>query len=309
MKYGVTAGILWALDTVILGIALAMTPFVATKEALFLAPFVSTFVHDLCSSLGMFLYLGVKKQLGQVARAVKTRSGRFIMLSALLGGPVGMTGYVMAINYIGPAYTAIISSVFPALGALFSYIFLKEKMRPIQIVGLFMSIAGVIVLGYVPGGAGEGNMFLGFVCALVCCVGWASEAVICAYGMKDPDITNEHALMIRQVTSAIFYGIVLLNVFKGWKFTISIVPTTATGIIAVAALFGTACYVLYYKSIITIGASKTMALNITYSAWAIVFSLIFLHTIPDIKGIICAVVIVSGSIVAGSDKKVENNKK
>lgn len=309
MIYGLTAGILWALDTVILGIALAMSPFMATKEAVFLAPFVSTFLHDFCSSVWMLIYLGVKKQLRAVARAVKTRSGRFIMLSALLGGPVGMTGYVMAINYIGPAYTAIISSVFPALGALFSYIFLKEKMRPIQIVGLFMSIAGVIVLGYAPGGSGEGNMLLGFVCALICCVGWASEAVICAYGMKDPDITSEHALLIRQVTSAIFYGVVLLNVFKGWNFTISIVPTTATGIIVIAALFGTACYVLYYKSITIIGASKTMALNITYSAWAIVFSLIFLHTIPDIKSIICAVVIISGSIVAGTDKKGKNHIK
>lgn len=303
MIYGLTAGILWALDTVILGIALAMSPFVATKEAMFLAPFVSTFLHDFCSSIWMFIYLGIKKEWGAVVQAAKTKSGRFIMLSALMGGPIGMTAYVKAIHYIGPAYTAIISSVFPALGALFSYIFLKEKMRPIQIIGLFVSIAGVIVLGYTPGGSGEGNMIIGFGCALLCCVGWASEAVICAYGMKDPDITNEHALMIRQVTSALFYGIVLLNVFKGWDFAISVVPTTATGIIIVAALFGTACYVLYYKAITIIGASKTMALNITYAAWAIVFSLIFLHMIPDIKSIICAVVIVTGSIVAAAEKQ------
>lgn len=309
VKYGLTAGIFWALDTVILGIALAMTPFMATKEAVFLAPFVSTFLHDFCSSMWMLLYLGIKKQLGQVVRAVKTKSGKFIILGALLGGPIGMTGYVHAINYIGPAYTAIISSMFPAIGALFSYIFLKEKMKPLQITGLCVSIAGVIVLGYTPGGSGGSNMLLGFGCALLCCFGWASEAVICAYGMRDPNITNEHALQIRQLTSAIFYGVVLLNIFKGWGFTISIIPTTAAAIILISALFGTASYTCYYKAIATIGASRAMPLNITYSAWAIVFSLIFLHTIPDIKGIICAVVILGGSIVAGSDKKVENNKK
>ena len=45
------------------------------------------------------------------------------MLGALLGGPVGMTGYLLAIKYLGPAYTAIISSLYPALGALLSYLF------------------------------------------------------------------------------------------------------------------------------------------------------------------------------------------
>lgn len=123
MITGLTAGILWALDTVILGIALAMTPFVSTEQAVFLAPFVSTFIHDFCSSLWMLLYMGIKKQLKNVIRALKTRSGKFIVLGALLGGPIGMSGYVAAINYIGPAYTAIISSMFPALGALLSYIF------------------------------------------------------------------------------------------------------------------------------------------------------------------------------------------
>ena len=46
MITGLAAGIFWAADTIILGIALAMTPFVSTEQAVFLAPFVSTFLHD-----------------------------------------------------------------------------------------------------------------------------------------------------------------------------------------------------------------------------------------------------------------------
>ena len=92
MVTGLSAGILWALDTVILGIALAMTPFVSTEQAVFLAPFVSTFVHDFCSSLWMLIYMGIKKQYKNVIRALKTKSGKFIVLGALLGGPVGMIG-------------------------------------------------------------------------------------------------------------------------------------------------------------------------------------------------------------------------
>ena len=46
MIYGVLAGVTWALETIILGVALAMSPFVETEQAIFLAPFVSTFLHD-----------------------------------------------------------------------------------------------------------------------------------------------------------------------------------------------------------------------------------------------------------------------
>ena len=46
MVTGLLAGITWALETVVLGIALGMSPFVSTEQAVFLAPFVSTFLHD-----------------------------------------------------------------------------------------------------------------------------------------------------------------------------------------------------------------------------------------------------------------------
>ena len=302
MFSGIVAGILWGLDTVILGVALNSTPFLSTEQAIALAPFVSTFLHDACSSLWMLLYMGIKRELGKVIKALKTRSGKFIILGALLGGPIGMSGYVAAIKYIGPAYTAIISSLFPAFGVVLSYIFLKEKMKPIQILFLMISIAGVIVMGYTPGGTGS-NVVLGFICAILCCLGWAAEAVICAYGLKDPNITDEQALQIRQLTSAIFYGVVIITFLKGWGFTLSLIPSKELGIIAASALFGTASYVYYYKAIAQIGPSKAMALNITYTAWSIVFAFIILHTLPDLKSVICGVVIVVSSVLAATDIK------
>ena len=303
MFTGLAAGILWGLDTVILGVALAMSQFVSTEQAIFLAPFVSTFLHDACSSVWMLIYMGIRKQYRKVLRALKARSGKFIILGALLGGPIGMSGYVAAIHYIGPAYTAIISSMFPALGAFLSYLFLKEKMKWYQLLGLAASICGVIGLGYVPGGSETKNLAVGFGCAILCCIGWAAEAVICAYGMKDPDVSDEQALQIRQLTSAIFYGIVILSVLRGWSFTVSIVPTKAMAIILLSAFFGTASYLCYYRAISKIGASKAMALNITYSAWSIVFALLFLHTLPDVKSILFGVVIVAGSLLAATDMK------
>lgn len=300
MLEGIFSGILWGVDTVILGIALGMTPFVTTEQAMFLAPFISTFLHDFCSSLWMLIYMGSRRQINKVIRAIKSRSGKFIVFGALLGGPIGMSGYVAAINFIGPAYTAIISALYPALGAFFSYVFLKEKMNKIQLSGLAVSILGVIGLSYTPGNKMPGNLLIGFACALLCVVGWASEAVICAYGMKDPEVNDEQALQIRQLTSAIFYGIVILPAVSGWNLTLSLINEKATLIILVSALFGTASYVMYYRAINKIGPAKAMPLNITYSAWSILFTFVFLNTIPDLKSIICGLIIICGSLVAAN---------
>lgn len=311
MIYGLTSGILWGLDTVLLGIVLTMTPFISTDEAIFLAPFISTFLHDLFSSIWMILHVIIKGKLKKTIMAINTKNGGIIILGALLGGPIGMTGYLLAIKYIGPAYTAIISSLYPAIGAFLSYIFLKEKMKPIAIIGLFLSILGIIILGYVPGGEVV-NLGLGFACALLCVIGWSSEAVICAYGMKDDEVSPEQSLQIRQLTSAVTYGFLIVPIIKGVKFTLGVIPTTATRIILVTALAGTASYLSYYKGIHKIGATKAMSLNITYSAWAIVFGVILLDNSVDLKSIICCILIMCGSVMAAGDiselKSIFKNK-
>ena len=121
--------------------------------------------------------------------------------------------------------------------------------------------------------------------------------------MKDPQVSNSHALQLRQLMSALFYGLIVLPVIGGWSFTVSALPTKAFGFIALAAFFGTASYLCYYKALGNLGVSKAMPLNITYSAWAIVFSFVILGTVPDLKSIICGIVIVMGSLIAAAEKK------
>lgn len=300
---GLCAGIFWALDTVVLGIALSKAVFFENEQAVFLAPFVSAFLHDLCSCIWMLLYTGGKRQYKRVWRALKSRSGKYIILGALAGGPVGMTGYVFAIRYLGASYTAMISALFPALGAFLSYIFLKERMRRSQLIGFWVSVCGMVVLGYSAQGERPENFVLGIACALLCVTGWAAEVVICAYGMKDPEVDNEQALMIRQSVSALFHGIVILNAVRGWKFALTVLETEAFGIIALSALLGTASYLCYYKTIKNLGPSKAMALNITYAAWAVPFEVLLLHTVPDLKTVLCGTAVLAGALIVAGDWK------
>ena len=84
--------------------------------------------------------------------------------------------------------------------------------------------------------------------------------------------------------------------------------------IAIAGLFATVSYLFYYKAIAKIGASKAMALNITYTAWAMIFGLLYDavlrmndpgHAIawPSALTILCAFVVLVCSIFAAADFK------
>ena len=231
MKYGLFSGCLWGLDTVILGIALTMVPFIGTAEALALGAIVSSALHDVCCALWLLLYMGVRGRLKDTLAALKTRSGKVVVLGALLGGPIGMTGYVIAINNIGAGYTAIISSFYPAFGTLMAVLLLKEKITPGRVVAL----------------------------------------------------------------------IVVLPIFGAWAFTWNAIPNPGTAVVALAALAGTCSYLFYYKGISVIGAARGMALNISYSAWAVLFGLILLGTVPGPVEIVCCIAILCGTILAACD--------
>lgn len=302
MKYGLFSGILWGLDTVVLGIALSMSPYIGTAEAIAFAAIASSFLHDACSAIWLMLYMGAKRRLKDTLAALKTRSGKVVMLGALLGGPIGMTGYVIAINNIGAAYTAIISAFYPALGAFLSFVLLKERMDAKQIAALVAALVGVMAMGYISAGDSEmGNATLGLIGAVLAVVGWGSEAVLCAWGMRDDAVDNETALQIRETTSALVYGIVVLPLFGAWGFAASAAPSLATGVIALSALAGTASYLFYYKGISVIGAAKAMALNISYSAWAVVFGFVLQGVVPTPAMVFFCVLILAGTVLAASD--------
>ncbi len=306
MLAGMIAGITWAIETIVIGIALAMTPFVSTEKAIMLAPFVSTFVHDFFSAVWAFIYNGIKGNLPSVAKALKTNSGKFVALAAVIGGPVGMTGYVLSVANMGASIGAVASAIFPAIGAVLAFFFLKEEMQWYRWIFLILSLFGVYGLSYSPEILIK-NFWLGCLGTLMCAFGWGIEAVIIANSVQDVAVTDEIALLIRQTTSAVTYGIVILPVIGGWSFTLRLFSDTGWLVptIAIAALFATVSYLFYYKAISQIGASKAMALNITYSAWAVLISIVVLknYSLLNPVTIACAIGVLVFAVLAGADYK------
>ena len=278
MTAGVLAGVTWALETVILGIALQMSPLSSDGRIAFLAPFIATFLHDAFSAGYMLLYNIVRGNARSLFAVCKKKTVLWLILSSAIGGPVGMTGYVMAVRYMGASVGAVASAIYPAIGAVLACLFLKEKNKWYQWIFLALTLLGVLGISYSPGLQME-NVWLGLLGAFMCAFGWGIEAVILAKCFKDDGIKNEYALNIRQVVSALIYGALILPVIGGWKPTVGLLARgegLLLSVIAIAALCATLSYMFYYRAIAAIGAAKAMALNITYTAWAILFTVVLL---------------------------------
>lgn len=298
MRYGIGSGALWGLDTVILAIALALNPF-ATDDAH--ASLVSAALHDAVCALILLVFMAMRGRLKDTWRAIHTRSGRAVMVAALLGGPIGMSGYLLAIDQIGAGYTAIISTFYPALGTALAVLVLKERMRPRQVIALAVAIGAIIATSYTSTSV-SGSALWGVLGALAAVVGWGCEAVILAWGMRDDAVDNETALQIRETTSGLTYLVLVVPLGGALSSTgQALTSPGAMGLVALAAAAGTASYLFYYKAIDLLGAARAMALNISYSAWAVLFAFLLQSIVPAPIQIVLCVVILVGTVLAATE--------
>ena len=297
MRYGIGSGALWGLDTVILAIALALNPFATDAHA----SLVSAALHDAVCALILLVFMAMRGRLKDTWRAIHTRSGRAVMVAALLGGPIGMSGYLLAIDQIGAGYTAIISTFYPALGTALAVLVLKERMRPRQVLALAVAIGAIIATSYTSTSV-SGSALWGVLGALAAVVGWGCEAVILAWGMRDDAVDNETALQIRETTSGLTYLVLVVPLGGALSSTgQALTSPGAMGLVALAVAAGTASYLFYYKAIDLLGAARAMALNISYSAWAVLFAFLLQSIVPAPIQIVLCVVILVGTVLAATE--------
>ena len=291
MLYGILGGCLWALDTVLL--SLAMAPF----SLEWTAPLISTAFHDLFSAGWMSGYATMTGRWTGIWNALHHKAGRQVLLAALLGGPVGMSGYVFAVHFLGPGLTAAISCFYPACAALIRFVFFKERLRTSQMTGMVLSLTCIALMS--TGSMDSPSFGPGLVCAVLCVLGWSLEGVIIQHSMSE-SVDNGVALFLRQTLSASVFLGVLLPVSGAWRLAASILNVAGMGLV-LAALAGTASYLCYYKAIGRIGAVKTMPLNSTYSAWTVLFSFLLEGTVPTVMQVVLCVGIIGGAVLCARE--------
>lgn len=298
MLNALLSGIFWGADTSFMGYYFSMYSIYFMVPLLF--PIFITFIHDMVSALLINISILITGRLKAVITDIKKSKSKYIWLGSFLGGPIGMCSFILAIEYAGPAITAIISSIYPAVGLFFAYILLKEKRKPYQVVALFIAIAFIIALGFIDEGHTNRSL-MGIIFALVCACAWGSEAVLCSYGMKSGEISNLSAICIRQNLSMITYGTLLTLYFVFFHYGESIDFNSSLAYIGMAAIFGSTSYYCYYRALATIGVSRAMALNISYTAFSAIFSYLLFGVELTISQMLIGFCIVVSGLVSAYD--------
>lgn len=301
---GIGSGITWGLDAVLLGLVMTMGPFVENPVLLAGGALVCSMLHDVFAAVWMILIMGKKGELANLPKAVFSKDGLYCILGALFGGPLAMTFYLMGIAKGGPALAATVTACYPLLGSVLAIFILKEKVQLRGWIGLIICVAGIVWIGYSPDQNVSGSVSQGIIFSLVAAIGWATEAVICGYGMKSGRVKPQMALLIREITSGTAYVLVVAPLmlggfgatFEGVQAVLSSLASWT--LIALTAFVGMSSFFLWYTSIDLIGAAKALCFNVTYSFWAVVFTFMFIGTQLTWNILIGSLLIIGGVTTA-----------
>lgn len=311
IMFGIIVGIAWGLDGVLMGKVGANEIF-STFE---LSPLVTALFHDGFCLVWVALYLIFVKQVKGLFALIKTKKGLVTAVAALVGAPIGMSAYLLAIKYASAPYASSISVIYPGIGAILSYFILKEKLSVRAMVGIATSLFGSFMLGFNPSAGVPEEFFKGVMFALVAVVGWALEGVIIGFAMKHIKneehikATPQQFLALRYLVSTVAYALIVVPAVDGYKVASSIVSTGLVWNYAGIAILGAVTYLSWYKAVDLIGAAMGTALNSTAALWSIVFSAVLFGEKITLSLAIWGLVIVSGVFIFAIDPKVFKKNK
>ena len=303
-KYGVIAGlfsgITWALYTIINNLITKNIIFNSYIEKMFIPVLVIVFLHDFFSSIWLFFYLWRKRKLFELKRTIKSKNMFLIFLGALFGGPIGMSGYLLGIKYMGASYTASFSCTYLILGTILSVVFLKEKINLKMIIAVLINMAGIFILNFQVNEMDSDKIsILGIFSLILCIFGWALEGLIASYILKykNADTEPSIAIFIRQLTSTVFYSFLIIPYIRAYNLVFIVLKSNIALYIALISVIGSLSFFLWYYSMSIVGVARGISLNISYIIWTIIFEIIVFNVKFQLNFIVASILLIVSVIL------------
>lgn len=304
--YALVSGVFWGLDAVMLAAILVwvVAKGTVTEAAplFLLMPLIFAMLHDASAGIFMVFFCMANGKIKEYLRTLRTKPGWVIVLAAVFGGPLAMSGYLLGISMGGP-YAVAITTCFPAAGAIMGAIFLKEKIYPRVWFGIALVLIGSVIISWSPPEGGQYPLFYwGIALAVLSTIAWAIEGVLGTLGMDLVD--SDLALGIRELSSGVMYALFIIPVF--WAMFSNIIVDGPV----VLATFGVGCvgavaYLTYFKGLNRTGVARGQALHVNYGLWYILFSWLFGQTEPTANLWIGAIIAIIGIVfIVGNPKEL-----
>ena len=290
---GLISGLTYGIYTTLVLVAGYYKPL-AGAAGLLAAPYVCSGLNDLFAGLWLSAYNAKNKKFLEVPRSLKTKPGKLIAVGSLLGGPVANGAYLIGLALAG-AYAIPISATCSLFGAIFAWIFLKQKPTKRVVGGMIICVAGAMIINWAKP-EGSPNFTLGIICALIAAICWGLEGMFSSFGGEELD--PEISVNLRELIS----GIVDLAIIVPAVGAAGLLGgTLKAGIpvlwLLVAGLAAAVSFLTWYKSNALVGCAIGMSLNVTYAFWGVLFCVLFLGQALTVTIVTGSIVIVLGAVI------------
>ena len=182
-----------------------------------------------------------------------------------------LIGLSFAVPRIGTAMTAILVGAIPLFSSVIGRLMRIEEMGVAGFVGLIIGFLGIVLLVGFPEGEVTGRFILGII---VCTVGCIAAAFASNYSKMRMSSVGSW----EQVIGAFFFGGVFtapLLLFV--PFHRSPLAADWLNIVVLAALCSSLCYVIYFKLVAKMGATRAISVEFLVTVVAVLIGALYLH--------------------------------
>ena len=247
-------------------------------------------IADLRTAIAAVVLLSLLTWRGGVAD-LRPNALRFVALGAF-NSAIHFTLFAYAALSITAGLASIINATVPLFGALVAWLWLRDKLTSLQLVGLGIGFAGVLWLSsdqasFRPGGA-----------ALAIAAGLAGAL---SYGISGSMVKRYFAevrpLAIAAGSQLAAATLLLPLTFLFWP---PVMPSVADwfALIALGVFCTGFAYALYFRLIARIGPTKTLTVTFLIPAFAILWGMLFLNETVTTVMIGGCLVILAGTALA-----------
>jgi drug/metabolite transporter (DMT)-like permease len=200
--------------------------------------------------------------------------------------------YAFAARHIPAAYSAILNSTAPLFGAVFSALWLADRLTPRKIAGLVMGAAGV---GLVAGVSRTGRLDGSF--------GWAVGACLLAavcYALAGVYIKRfASGIPPRAVAGAsqMAAGLLLLPILPLAPPNGAITLFLAANVLGLSLLCSAAAYLLYYRLIVDVGPTRALTVTFLMPLFGMLWGVLFLGEAVSLAMAAGCALIVGGTVL------------
>jgi drug/metabolite transporter (DMT)-like permease len=218
----------------------------------------------------------------------------------LFAGGFNLGGMNFALTRLDTSIVAILTATIPLYSLIIEWVWHRKRPAPSMIAGLIIGFAGVVMLiGFTPQKL-DAHFLIGFLGSALASSGFAFGGTWAK--AKLPHMGNFE----QTIGTFLFGGLWTLPLIL--LVPMNVVPPTlkaTLALITVALTASSFAYILYYKLVDSIGATKALTTEFFVPVWAIIIGFVVLHERITITQLIAAAVILLGCIlVMGFGQKV-----